>query len=90
MKTLPKFLYNKLINKKTSLGDNSVFPLEEDYRFDYLLIKKRYNEIQERLETSEFGKFDIDSIENKLSELIIKCKEKENFFRAFICLKRIL
>ena len=46
---LPKFLYNRLKNHNTSLSDNLAFPPEREYKFDYLIIKKRYNEVYDKL-----------------------------------------
>lgn len=74
---LPKFLYKKIISHNTSLGDNSVFPPDEDISFEYRIIKKRYHEIMERLNSSEFKGIDTATAVALLTKLIKKCKERE-------------
>lgn len=41
---LPKFLFDKIKNHKSFLGDNAAFPPTEDYPFDYKVLKTRYRD----------------------------------------------
>ena len=44
---LPSFLYKALSSHKTSLGNNVVFPSDDIYPFDYIITKKRFNEVSD-------------------------------------------
>lgn len=74
---LPKFIYSKLKSHNTSLGDNFAFPPEEEFSFDYKIIKKRFNEVTEKLENSEYKNLSNDELLTELSKLISLCKKKE-------------
>ena len=74
---LPKFIYKKLKNHNTSLGNNFAFPPEEEFSFDYKIIKKRFNEVTEKIENSEYRNLNNDELLTELSKLISECKEKE-------------
>lgn len=74
---LPKFLYKKIVSHNTSLGDNAVFPPEEDFPFEYKLIKKRYSDIIDNIQSSEFNGIDVDKASTLLSQYIVECQEKE-------------
>lgn len=78
---LPKFIYKKLKSHNTSLGDNLAFPPEEEYSFDYKIIKKRFNEVTEKIENSEYQNLSNEEILSELSKLISECKEKEKPIR---------
>lgn len=66
---LPSFLYKALSSHKTSLGNNAVFPSDDIYPFDYIIAKKRFNEVSDTLQ--KYG-YDINDI-NVLSDKAIKC-----------------
>ena len=79
---LPKFLYEKVKTHSTSLGNNSAFPPEEDYPFDYKVLKKRFIQVVEKLKTHPIlGKIDDSQLTTKLSELLTICKKKESPIR---------
>lgn len=79
---LPKFLYEKVKTHSTSLGNNSAFPPEEDYPFDYKVLKKRFIQVVEKLKTHPIlGKIDDSQLTTKLSELLTICKKKERPIR---------
>lgn len=76
---LPKFLFKNLKNHTTSLGNNEAFPPDREFPFDYYIIKKRYNDVCERLVELE-GKESLNNVDeliNKLSKYISKCKQIE-------------
>ena len=44
---LPKFLFQYVVKHQTSLGNNLAFPPEQDYPFDYKILKKRMKEVDD-------------------------------------------
>lgn len=74
---LPKFLYKRLKTHNTSLGDNGAFPPEDEFSFDYKIIKTRYNDVMEMVENSQYKDFTEEDFMTELSKLIAKCKELE-------------
>ena len=75
---LPNFLFKRVKEHKTSLGNNEAFPPEEDYPFDYKILKDRYNDVVENIKA--YG--DIESLDENylislLNSLITQCKENE-------------
>ncbi len=78
---LPKFLYSKLKNHNTSLGDNQAFPPEKEFKYDYYLIKKRYNHIMEKFNNSDLHNLNNSELLSLLSTLITKCKKLEEPIR---------
>lgn len=71
---LPKFIYNSIKTHNTSLGDNPAFPPEEEAPFDYLVIKKRFKDVNDKLSSfQEIQSNDIDYLTSLLSKLIVKC-----------------
>ena len=42
---LPKFLFDRIKEHNSSLGNNEAFPPEEDLPFDYKILKNRFNEV---------------------------------------------
>ena len=76
---LPKFLYNSLKTHKTSLGVNEAFPPEKQYPFDYYIIKKRFNDVVERLISIEGRECltNEDLLITNLTKYITRCKEIE-------------
>ena len=82
---LPSFLFNKVKVHKTSLGNNEAFPPEEDFPFDYNILKTRFEEVINKINEYE----DIESLEENylislLNKLITQCKEKENPIKEHI------
>ena len=48
---LPKHLYSLLSTHTTSLGDNKAFPVDDDYPFDYTVVKQRFIEVSDALDS---------------------------------------
>ena len=78
---LPKFLFKLVKTHTTSLGDNAVFPTSDDYPFDYVLLKKRYNEVCSAIDEIGLNSLDEDSLVSELSSLVTKCKKLEQPIR---------
>ena len=75
---LPKFLYKAVRAHDTSLGDNPAFPSEDDYAFDYTILKDRYRDVCDKMH--ELGmptNIDIEKLKTMLSELVVSCKRME-------------
>lgn len=80
---LPKFIYNKVKTHSTSLGNNAAFPPEEDYPFDYKLLKKRYIQVVERLKTHpNLKNLSDDELVSRLSSLLSECERREEPIRG--------
>ena len=82
---LPSFIFKKVKEHKTSLGNNEAFPPEEDFPFDYKILKTRFEEVINKINEYE----DIESLEENylislLNKLITQCKEKENPIKEHI------
>ena len=75
---LPQFLFKMVKNHNTSLGDNEAFPSSDEYPFDYMLLKERYNEVCDEIEGIGIEHLDEDSLVSELSSLVMECKELEN------------
>lgn len=78
---LPQFLFKLVKTHTTSLGDNEVFPISDDYPFDYILLKKRYNEVCDAIESIELESLDEDYLMSELSSLVTQCKGMEEPIR---------
>jgi hypothetical protein len=79
MAKLPKFIYDKVISNKTTLGDNPCVPKTEEYdEFPYLysLLKERYDEV-----SSNFYSDNIEEIENELQIIITETIKEESKVR---------
>ena len=81
---LPKHLYGLLSTHTTSLGDNKAFPVEDDYPFDYTIIKQRFIEVSDALETLGLEGENNDELISELSSLVTKCKEMEEPIKDFL------
>ena len=51
---LPQFLFKKVKEHNTSLGDCDAFPTSTKYPYDYSILKERYSEVCERIEELGF------------------------------------
>jgi hypothetical protein len=78
---LPKFLFKMVKNHNTSLGNSEVFPSGDGYPFDYIVLKKRYNEVCDEIEKFNFESLEEDFLITRLSKLIKECKEMEKPIR---------
>lgn len=81
---LPKFLFDKVKNHNTSLGNNEAFPPEEDYPFDYKMIKKRFEEVYNNLQYLEHPTTNIVELKKQLSDLIKKVKKIEEPIKPYL------
>ena len=74
---LPQFLFKLVKTHTTSLGDNEAFPTSDEYPFDYILLKERYNEVCDAIDDIGLESLDEDYLMSELSSLVTKCKELE-------------
>ena len=81
---LPKFIFDKVKIHNTSLGDNEAFPPEEDYPFDYKVLKSRFNEVCDNLKHLGIQTTDEDELKTYLSKLLTRCKEIEEPIRPYL------
>ena len=82
---LPKFLFDKIKNHKSFLGNNAAFPPDEDYPFDYKILKNRYKEVCENIDKLNLESLEYDDLVSLLSSLITECKEMEEPLRPHLC-----
>lgn len=78
---LPPFLFKMVKTHTTSLGDNEVFPSDDEYPFDYIILKERYNEVCEAIEELGITELDEDTLMSELNTLVKECKELEKPIR---------
>lgn len=79
---LPKFIFNQVKNHKTSLGDNLAFPPEDEYSFDYKILKTRFEEVTDNINKIEnLESLDENYLLNHLSKLIKECMDIERPIR---------
>ena len=74
---LPQFLFKLVKTHTTSLGDNEAFPSSDDYPFDYVLLKKRYNEVCDAIDDIGLASLNEDDLVSELSSLVTECKRLE-------------
>lgn len=74
---LPQFLFKLVKTHTTSLGANEAFPTSDEYPFDYILLKERYNEVCDAIDDIGLESLDEDYLMSELSSLVTKCKELE-------------
>lgn len=74
---LPQFLFKMVKTHTTSLGDNEVFPNGDEYPFDYIILKERFNEVCDAIEDLGIVELDEDNLMSELSSLLKECKELE-------------
>ena len=78
---LPKFIYNAIKNGKTYLGKNDAFPPEEDYPFEYKIIKGSHKQVLDNLNSLHLEQNDENYLSTYLSKLLKKCIELEKPIR---------
>ena len=81
---LPKFLFDRVKVHDTSLGDNAAFPPEEDYPFDYKILKNRFNEVCDALQYLDIDINDDNKLQTYLGKLLQRCKEIEEPIRPYL------
>lgn len=74
---LPKFLFNYVVKHQTSLGDNLAFPPEEDYAFDYKILKQRLKEVDTNAKNIFGDDIDVKKAHNLLSQYLTDCQKLE-------------
>lgn len=79
---LPKFIYKYVKNHNTSLGDNPAFPPDEDYSFDYIILKKRMKEVFDEFENLGLESDDVHFVSTELNKTIKECIELEKPIRS--------
>lgn len=79
---LPKFIFDQVKNHRTSLGDNDAFPSEDEFSFDYKVLKNRFNEVTERVKEIEgIESLDEEYLVNTLGKLVKECRQEERPIR---------
>ena len=82
---LPQFLYKAIVSKNTSLGDNPALPPYGDFGFEYDVIKKKYEDVSDRInkmiENGELESNNIDYLISHLSKLMRRCISLETPLR---------
>lgn len=79
---LPKFIFKRVKEHNTSLGDNDAFPKNEYYPFDYKILKTRFKEVTNEIHTvSDIESLDADYLTSLLMKYIRKCRELERPIR---------
>lgn len=75
---LVSFIYNRIMNRQTSLSHCGVFPKNGGMPFDYTLLKMRYDEVKNNLlQYDDIASTDEDYLVSYLSYLITRCQELE-------------
>ena len=75
---LPQFLFKAVRAHETSLGDNPAFPSEDNYAFDYTILKERYRDVYEKM--YELGlptNINTDELITVLGKMVTVCREME-------------
>jgi len=78
---LPKFLFRMVKTHTTSLGDNAAFPNGGEYPFDYTVLKKRYSDVCDEIESLNLESLDEDYLMTELNTLLKTCKDLERPIR---------
>lgn len=74
---LPKFLFQYVVKHQTSLGNNLAFPPEQDYPFDYKILKNRMKEVDE-IAKEMFGEnINPKEAQNLLVKYLTECQKIE-------------
>lgn len=74
---LPKFLFQYIVKHQTSLGNNLAFPPEQDYPFDYKILKKRMKEVDD-IAKEMFGEnLNPTKAQNLLVNYLTECQKIE-------------
>lgn len=74
---LPKFIFDAVKSHETSLGDNPAFPGEDDYPFDYTVLKERLRDLHAQMKDVGIPLGNTEELVSHLSILVTKCKEME-------------
>lgn len=75
---LPQFLFKAVRAHETSLGDNPAFPSEDNYAFDYTILKERYRDVYEKVhELGMSTNINTDELTTMLSKMVTACRGME-------------
>ena len=74
---LPTFLFDAVRSHETSLGDNPAFPGEDDFPFDYAVLKERLRDLHAQMNDVGIPLGNTEELVSHLSALVRKCKEME-------------
>ena len=74
---LPKFLFDYVSKHQTSLGDNLAFPEEQDYPFDYKILKRRMVEVDSNAKELFGEEINPKNAQNLLVKELTKCQKIE-------------
>lgn len=79
---LQPFIFKQVKTHSTSLGDNEAFPPDEDFPFDYKVLKERFAKVIENLtKIEDLESYEVDYLSNRLSKLLNECQEIEEPIR---------
>lgn len=74
---LPKFLFDAVVKHETSLGDNPAFPEEDDYPFDYTVLKEGFKDVCEQMKDVGIPIANTDDMVSELGAMVNMAKELE-------------
>lgn len=74
---LPRFLFDAVRAHETSLGDNPAFPGEDDYPFDYTVLKERFRDLHQQMSDVGIPILPVNKLITYLSDMVVKCREME-------------
>ena len=74
---LPKFLFDAVVKHDTSLGDNPAFPEEDDYPFDYTVLKEGFKDVCEQMKDVGIPITNTDDMVSELGAMVNMAKELE-------------
>ena len=74
---LPKFIFDAVRYHETSLGENPAFPGEDDYPFDYTVLKERFRDLCLQMKDAGIPLANTEELVSHLGQLVTKCRELE-------------
>ena len=74
---LPKFLFKAVIDHRTSLGDNPAFPEEDDFPFDYAVLKERFKDVCLHMKDAGMPLGNKDELLSELGAMVKEARELE-------------
>lgn len=74
---LPKFLFKAVIDHRTSLGDNPAFPEEDDFPFDYAVLKERFRDVCLQMKDIGIPLGNKDELTSELGAMVKEARELE-------------
>lgn len=74
---LPNFLFKGVKEHETSIGDSVVFPTNGKYPYDYMVLKTRYAEVCDAIESLGIESLGEDYLMSRLNSLVKECMEIE-------------